>query len=366
MLFHAAKQVVFKKSVLIPLLSGLLLVAALGLLGRQDGLMQKAVDTFLVAGSSHTTPTWAGSFSQLSCLFVWLSLSILFAFRPSLLFAGTLIWIGGVITASVLLLFLARTLVSPAQPLIAAILLFPFLVLLGRAKDAWDRVLWQQRRDGFQQKILEALACVLETRDPEGGGHIIRMQNYVRILSNRLVRSGRYTEILTPKYLRLLIHLTPLHDIGKAGIRDEILLKPGRLTEGEYEEIKRHVEYGEAILLSSPQNPEEGEFLDLARAIVATHHEKWDGSGYPKGLSGEEIPLAGRILAVADVYDALMSKRCYKAAYSHEQSRAILMKGSGSWFDPVIADAFKEIDEEMWRISQEHREGMDNSEFILQ
>ncbi len=398
MLSRAAKQVACKNSVLIPLLSGLLLVAAIGLLGRQDGLLQKSVDTFLTAGfqkysvghdlyqrrgsvmsdtaisggpaeagtgySSLKTPSWAGSFSLFLCVLVWLSLSALFTFRPSLVLAGTLTWIGGMLTASILLLFLEGTLVSPARPLIAAVLLFLFFFLLTRAKGIRDRMLRQKRRDGFQQKMLESLACVVETRDPAAGGHITRMQQYVRILAERLVHSGLYTETLTPEYRQLLVHLTPLHDIGKAGIRDEILLKPGRLTEGEYEEIKRHVEYGEAVLLGAARKEAEGKFLELARQIVATHHERWDGSGYPKGLSAEEIPLAGRILAVADVYDALISKRCYKAAYSHEQSRAILMKGRGSWFDPVIADAFKDINEEMWRISLDYRERSEISEFV--
>lgn len=390
-------HVACRKSILVPLLSGLLLLAVTGLLGRQNGLWQQSVDTFLTAGfqkyspdldryritggsmdgsaiadgtsaagGQWKVPVWADPLSMLLCLLVWLSLSTLFAVRPSLVLAGALIWVGGALTFSVLLLVFKGTLFSPARPLLAAVLLYFSFLFLGRFKDAWDRLQRQQRRGVFQQKMLESLADAVETRDPAAAGHIARMQHYVRILSGQLVRSGRYTDVLTPEYCRLLVHLTPLHDIGKAGIKDGILLKTGRLTDQEYEEMKRHVAYGEALLPLSGGEDEQGEFLGLAREIVACHHEKWDGSGYPKGLSGGEIPLAGRILAVADVYDALISKRCYKAAYSHEQSRAILMKGRGSAFDPVIADAFMAVDEEMLRISQKYREGTESSEFILQ
>ena len=385
------KYLVNRKSLLVPLLSGLLLAASVGLLDRTEGLMQQKVNTFMTAGfkkysvdlgryqkngvSTAVTvfpdgttaadtsasflkrPDWAGYFSLLLSLLVWLSLSALFILRPSRVLAGTLVWIGGLLTASILMLFLQGTLISPAGPLLAAVLLYFFLSLLGQGIDFWDRLLRQQRLDGFQQKMLASLADVVETRDPDAAGHIPRMQNYVRILCERLVRSGLYVEQLTPEYCGLLFQLTPLHDLGKAGIREEILLKPGRLTDLEFAEMKRHIEYGEAILPAIEQRDDAREFLDLAREIVTCHHEKWDGSGYPKGLAGEEIPLAGRILAVADVYDALISKRCYKAAYSHEQSRAILMKGRGSWFDPAIADAFREVEGEMWRISQKHQEG---------
>lgn len=378
-----------KKNVLVPIISGILLLAVLGLFGRQDGFWQQGIDTVLTAGfekySDDLTrlqekggiiadsvighlqiPVWSGSFSLLLCLLVWLSLSALFVLRPSLVLAGALVWIGGGLTVSVLLLFFRGILISPARLLLAAALLSISFMFLGRFKEAWDRLQQQQRLGNFQQKMLEALADTVETGDPAAAGHITRMQHYVRILSERLVRSGRYADILTPEYIRLLIHLTPLHDIGKAAVSQEILLKPGKLNDQEYEEMRRHVEYGETLLVFAEGSDEQKEFLGMAREIVGCHHERWDGSGYPKGLCGEEIPLAGRILAVADVYDALISKRCYKLAYSHEQSRAILMKGRGSWFDPAIADAFREVDEEMLRISQKHREGIESSEFIMQ
>ena len=393
------KQSMFRKTLGIVVLSGLMLAAAIALFGRYDGSLQKNVDTFLTAGflkyaadsqlqrqnggsiaatvfsggpgeippgdSPVKIPASSKTIILVLCLAVWLTLSLIFILRPHLLLAGSLIWIGGVLTVSFLLLFLKGILISPAQPLLATILLFPFLLLLGRVRDSWERLLRLQRRDNFQQKVLESLADAVESRDPALGGHIVRMQHYVRVLADRLVRSGLYTDILTPDYCQLLVRLTPLHDIGKVASPEEIILKPGRLTEEEFEEMKKHVALGEALLLATVRKEEEEEYFALARAIITAHHERWDGNGYPLGLSGEQIPLAARILAVADVYDALISKRCYKEAYSHEQSRAILMKGRGSWFDPAVAEAFKEAEEEMWRISQKYQRDNDNLEYIL-
>ncbi len=127
-------------------------------------------------------------------------------------------------------------------------------------------------------------------------------------------------------------------------------------------EIRRHVEYGENLLRGVDWSQNERDLVHLAQEIIAGHHERWDGSGYPRGLAGDEIPLAGRIVAVADVYDALISRRCYKAAYTREQSRAIIMKGRGTAFDPVLADAFLAVEEELWKISLTHSDTIDSSE----
>jgi adenylate cyclase len=377
----------------VPLLSGLLLVIALALVGGQKGGVQRSVDLVLTSGfqqyipgngqrlgaaplnhreegagtvgnpghSLPAMPDWACSL-QLSLPFlVWLTLAGLYIFRASLVLAGSLIWIGGMLSGSIGLLIIKGWYISPALPLLSSVLLYLFFSGLGYARKQLVHSQWLHRRDALQQKVFEALAMAVENRDPDIGGHIVRMRNYVRALTDRLVRSGVYTDVLTPEYRDLLVHLCPLHDIGKAAIRDAILLKPERLTEEEFAEMQRHVEYGESILVAAVGKTE-GILFALSRDIIGSHHEKWDGSGYPRGIGGEEIPLAGRILAVADVYDALISKRCYKEAYSHEQSRAILMKGRGTWFDPAIADAFKDIEEEMWRISLTHSDTADSSE----
>lgn len=380
--------------VAVPFLSGLLLLISLTLSGGQEGGIQKSVDLVLTAGYQRyipgngekasvlpadlarggavsegalrstrlpEIPEWAGLLQPVLPFLVWLTLSGLFVLRPSLVLAGSLIWIGGMISGSIALLFFKGWYISPALPLFSAALLYLFLSGLGYTQKRWTHSLWVHRRDSFQQKVFESLAMAVENRDPDTGGHIVRIQNYVRALAEQLLRSGAYADVLTPEYRGLLIHLCPLHDIGKVAIRDAILLKPGRLTEEEFAEMQRHVEHGEFLLIAAA-GKEEGAFYELARAIVGSHHERWDGSGYPRGISGEEIPLAGRIMAVADVYDALISKRCYKEAYSHEQSRAILMKGRGTWFDPAIADAFRDIEEEMWKISLTYSDTMDSSE----
>jgi adenylate cyclase len=306
-------------------------------------------------------PAWADRFTPILAFFIWLSLSGLFVLRSPLVLAGALTWSGALLTASMALLFAKGWYVSPALPLLSVVLSYLFLAGLDQVWEWRRHAYWQQRRDAFQQRILQGLATAVEIRDPDTGGHVVRMQHYVRALTRQLYRSGIYTDVLTPEYRELLVHLCPLHDIGKAAVSDAILLKPGRLSEEEHAEMKRHVDYGQALLFAAA-GKEEDEFFTLARDIVGSHHERWDGGGYPLGLRGEEIPLAGRIMAVADVYDALITKRCYKVAYSREQSRAILMKGRGTIFDPAIADAFREIEMEMWKISLTYSDTVDSSE----
>jgi adenylate cyclase len=148
----------------------------------------------------------------------------------------------------------------------------------------------------------------------------------------------------------------PLHDIGKVGVPDHILLKPDKLTEEEFVQMKRHAEFGRSIVANTERLIEGENFLVLAGEIAATHHEKWDGSGYPLGLRGEDIPLSGRIMAVADVYDALISRRCYKPPFTHDDSMAIMREQRGTSFDPVVLDAFFAIEEEIKRIAETYRD----------
>ena len=156
-----------------------------------------------------------------------------------------------------------------------------------------------------RQLVMESMAAVAETRHPETGAHIRRTQNYVRAIAEKLRCDGHYTEILTHEFIDLLFVSAPLHDIGKVGIPDSILLKSDRLTPPEFELMKKHAEYGRNIICSAAQRIEGDNFLSLAGEIALTHHEMWDGSGYPLGLAGQKIPLSGRIMIVADVYDAL-------------------------------------------------------------
>ncbi|SDG66926.1 HD-GYP domain-containing protein [Desulfosporosinus hippei] len=184
------------------------------------------------------------------------------------------------------------------------------------------------------------LAAVAETRDPETGEHIKRTQGYIKELALELQGIDKYKGILTNDYIELLYQSAPLHDIGKVGVRDSILLKPGRLTEEEFEEMKKHTIYGGESLMVGIKELGEDSFLTLAKEIALTHHEKWDGSGYPRGLAKTEIPISGRLMAVSDVYDALISKRIYKNAFTHDEAKEIILEGRGTHFDPDIVDAF--------------------------
>ncbi len=191
-----------------------------------------------------------------------------------------------------------------------------------------------------------AMSKLAESRDPETGEHLDRMREYCRILAQQLSGLPQYADTIDPIYIDNIFAASPLHDIGKVGVPDRILLKPGKLTNEEFEIMKTHATVGaealRAVSLECPDNL----FVAIGIEIAESHHEKWDGSGYPHGLSGEDIPLAGRILALGDVYDALTSKRCYKDAFTHEKSRDIILEGRGKHFDPDVVDAFLATEEE--------------------
>ena len=196
----------------------------------------------------------------------------------------------------------------------------------------------------IQDTTMVAMGSLAETRDNETGNHIRRSQHYVRILGLALRDRGLYKDFLDSGTIELLYKSAPLHDIGKVGIPDRILLKPEALTPQEYDIMKTHTSIGHnAIeasekLLNAPTS-----FLRFAREIAWTHHERWDGTGYPRGLAGEAIPLSGRIMAIADVYDALISKRVYKPAYKHEKAVSIIQEESRTHFDPGLVDVFMEV-----------------------
>lgn len=191
-----------------------------------------------------------------------------------------------------------------------------------------------------------ALAKLAESRDPETGEHLERLQVYCRLLCRTLIERGCYKEFLTEEYVENLVAASPLHDIGKVGIPDNILLKPGRLTKEEFEIMKSHSTIGAETLAAASDECGQNDLLEMGVEIANFHHEKWDGSGYPCGLSGTEIPLSARILALGDVYDALTSKRVYKDAFSHEKSKAIILEGRGAHFDPEVVDAFLAVEAE--------------------
>ena len=184
------------------------------------------------------------------------------------------------------------------------------------------------------------LAYQAGLRDEETGSHLKRAAEYVRIIAEELARTKIHKKIISKSYIEDLVKAAPLHDIGKVGIEDSILRKPGKLTEAEFEKIKKHCELGAEILETALAETPFMTFLDVAIQLVRHHHERWDGKGYPHGLAGEAIPIAARIMALSDVYDALRSKRHYKDSIPHKESVDIIIQGSGSQFDPKIVDAF--------------------------
>jgi putative two-component system response regulator len=205
--------------------------------------------------------------------------------------------------------------------------------------------------------IIVAMGELAEHRDPETGGHIHRTRAFVKSLAEGLFEQGKFQDILTPGYITLLYKTAPLHDIGKVAICDSILLKRDKLTAEEFDEMKKHTVYGEEVIAKLEQMAgEQIASLQCAKEIIGSHHERYDGTGYPRGLSGEDIPLAGRIMAVADVYDALTTERPYKRALSHEESKTIMKEGCGSHFDPVVFDAFRNVEHQFNEIAEMNRE----------
>ncbi len=203
-----------------------------------------------------------------------------------------------------------------------------------------------------QMGTIFALSKLAESRDPETGAHLERMREYCKLLAVALGKTSRHAQLVDNDYVENLYIASPLHDIGKVGIPDHVLLKPGRHTDEEFAIMKTHAVRGAETLRAVNQKNANNSFVQIGIEIAESHHEKWDGTGYPHGLAGSAIPLSGRILALADVYDALRSKRCYKESFSHEKSRDIILEGNGKHFDPDVVACFLEIEaefESIWR-----------------
>ena len=214
-----------------------------------------------------------------------------------------------------------------------------------------------EKMENLQDVVMVAMGSLAESRDPETGNHIRRTQNYVRALAEKLAELPKFRDFLTPETITSLYKSAPLHDIGKVGVPDHILLKPGKLTDEEFEEMKKHTVYGyEAIIAAEDTIEGGGQFLHFAKEIALSHQEKWDGSGYPEALKGEDIPISARLMAIADVYDALISKRVYKPAFSHEKAVQIITEGSGKHFDPIMIESFTEIADEFKVIAERFKD----------
>jgi response regulator RpfG family c-di-GMP phosphodiesterase len=196
-----------------------------------------------------------------------------------------------------------------------------------------------------QHLMIQALLSLTEARDEETGRHSRRTQRYARLLAEQMAAQPMFHDYLTPQRIELLARLAPLHDIGKVGIPDRLLNKPGNLTGDEFEEMKRHPTRGRDVIDRAERDvgAADDAILAMAKEIVYTHHERWDGTGYPQGLRGPQIPVAGRLMALVDVYDALVSKRVYRPALPPDEAIEIIAQGKGTQFDPAVVDAFLQV-----------------------
>lgn len=328
----------------------------------QAALAQDLLDATLVR-----VPQFAGPLQLALCLLCGLLLSAGFFVNRSqgrfALLAVTLIVAPLLIGAW---LFGAHGIFMPlAGPLLLVVVLSGLAMVTRIVVAQRHEQRWRKRLERSRQVTIESMAAVAETRDPETGAHIKRTQYYVRAIAEELHRTGQDPDLLTPEYIQLLFLSAPLHDIGKVGVPDAILLKPGRLTPEEMAVMQKHAEFGRQIILNTASHLEDDNFLALAADIAGTHHEKWDGTGYPNGLAGTDIPLAGRIMAVADIYDALISRRCYKEPFSHEHSLELMRELSGSTFEPRILDAFLAIEPQILAIAKRFRDESSGTRRLL-
>jgi HD-GYP domain-containing protein (c-di-GMP phosphodiesterase class II) len=309
----------------------------------------------ILSGTFITRPEWArgaelSAIILLGVLSTWLLSQSGFVLSSLTVLAGS----GGCYLGAKELLHSSGVFISPLMPMMTPIIVMAVLSLLKYGIEA--RKVRQRNRDLIeaQDALIVSVSALAEARDSEMGGHVQRTQYYVETLARHLATLPHYHD-LDEASIDLIAKSAPLHDIGKVGIPDSILHKPGRLTAAEFSVMKTHTLIGAAAItraMRGSARPESLEFLHFARQMIESHHEKWDGSGYPHGLSGADIPLAGRLMALADVYDALVFKRIYKRSFTHEEAQENILAESGLHFDPEVIAAFIAKNEDFRRISR--------------
>lgn len=236
----------------------------------------------------------------------------------------------------------------------------PALGVLATFQEEYNRLVDQIDRDeqeltNAKRLTISSLTTLSRIRDNESGLHLTRTSKFVEMIANAF-NDANGKEIIPVHKIDLMAQCAPLHDIGKVAIPDEILLKPGPLTPEEYEVMKKHPAYGRETLITEDTGLGDREFMDTAVNVVYRHHEKWDGSGYPEGLAGNEIPIEARIMAIADAYDAITSKRVYKDAYPHEKALKILQQDAGTHFDPALVQAFLRVEQDIHAVAELYRD----------
>lgn len=290
------------------------------------------------------SPGWSLSVRMLTVLLAGMLVTLLMAWVPVTFGVIVTGFTATALTFGFWFVFNRWGLYCSPVPGVNTLLVGCALLTVVRLRSEEKYILEQTRRLAVSQDCaLLGLVSIAETRDPETGKHIVRTQHFVRILAEYLSKLPRFRNQLEKDDIDALFKSAPLHDAGKVGVPDNILLKPGKLTDEEYETMKIHTIRGYEVLKQSEEMSgvtQDISFLRYAKEVARSHHEKWDGTGYPDGLKGEEIPLSARLMALADVYDALRAKRSYKPQMSHEEAKKIICEGKGSHFEPAVVDAF--------------------------
>ena len=232
--------------------------------------------------------------------------------------------------------------------------LVPAFSLIALYINIEDPVL--RRMKNYNSEIVTSFATLVESRDSSTGSHVKRTKSYVKILLDEIKTNNLYSSIMTKDFEDKMMNAAPMHDIGKISIPDTILQKPGKLTDEEYSVMKKHSVLGGEIIQEIFKDMDDKEFLNIAYDVTRYHHEKWNGNGYPEGLVGKEIPFSARIMAIADVFDAISAKRCYRDAMPLDKCFAIIKEGKGVDFDPVLTDLFLNAKEKVEKVCKESRE----------
>jgi adenylate cyclase len=318
----------------------------------------------ILAGTFIFRPGWAGGAELIAILLLGTASTLLLS-RSGFVLSLVSVAVGtiGCYAGARALLVAKGMYLSPLVPMLTPVAVTTILSLLKYGIEARKVRLRTNDLIEAQDNIINSMSALAEARDKETGGHILRTQRYVDILARQLATLPKYAD-LDETSIELLAKSAPLHDIGKVGIPDDILHKPGKLTEDEYALMKTHTLIGAQALsrtICSSSSPERNDFLQYAQQMIESHHECWDGSGYPHGLSGEDIPLAGRLMALADAYDALVSQRVYKESLPHDQVVELIMEQSGTKFDPDVVDAFIARKGEFYRVAHEFADDMEGA-----
>ncbi len=321
----------------------------------------------LLTGDFISVPTWSNGLILSLLIVLGVLLSLLVAFRTAqTCFFVMLICIVGLWLGTQQAFFHQGVFVGTAFPIASVVCGYIFLTVLKYRLEEKKTISRMRELLLTQDITIESMANLAEYRDYETGGHIKRTRRYVKLLAEHLKKHDKYKHFLTDANIDMLYKSVPLHDIGKVGIPDNILLNPGPLNEKEFEIMKTHTLMGRDVIESSARKLGKKSFLSIAAEIAYTHQEKWDGSGYPEGLKGNAIPISGRLMALADVYDALISKRIYKPPFPHDVSVEIIRQSRGTHFDPDLVDAFLEIHEQFREIAREFADFKEERETLEQ